>query len=325
MRPQPLSVKILIMSFIVETSYFGNFTQADDPKITVIPCPYEYTPSIVKGTKNGPQAILNASTHLEKFDDELWTGTSIIGINTTNFLNCEYVTNKSKEPFSEVEQAVRNTIIGGSLPILIGGEQSISFGSIKTIYDLYPDVSILYFSARPCLKDIHAHNKYSSPCTMRRIHEIMPDLKIIQAGIRSISEEEANWVEGNTTSIEIFFAKDKNKWSVTDLISNLTKNVFICFNFNALDSNYMPSCSFPEPGGLSYELVLDILKNVCAFKDIVGMDFVECAPNLNLQAPDLLAAKLIYKTIGYTFARQLGVFEEEKDLQPATSSNILCE
>ena len=297
---------------IIETNYFGNFEQADNPEVTLIPVPYEYTTSFIKGTKNGPQAILNASTQLEKFDDELLVDISKIGINTTGFINCEFVNNKSKHPFNEVEQAIRDVIIGGSLPVLIGGESSITYGAIKVLNDLFPEISILHFSSRCNLKSSHLENDFSHQCTFKRISELTPELKVVHAGIRSISEQEAEWLEENTPNTELYFAKDKNRWNVVDIISNLTKNVYISFEFNSLDSSILPSTAMAEPGGFNWEQITDILKNVCTFKEVIGMDFTGFSPQANSHAFDFSAAKLIYKTIGYSFARELGVFEEEE-------------
>lgn len=308
-----LAKLIDMVNIVVETSYFGNFAQADDPKVLIIPVPYEYTTSHIKGTKNGPQAIINASTHLEAFDEELWTDISKVGINTSNFINCEFVTNKSKQPFVEIEEVIRSTIIGGFLPVIIGGEHSISYGAIKAIYDLYPDVSVLYFSSHADLKENNLNNKFNHCCTLKRICEAMPDLKIVQVGLRSISKEEAEFIEKTTSpNIEMYFAKDKEKWSLSEILASLTKNVYISFDFNVLDPGIMPSCTNPEPGGLSFEKATDIIKNVCAFKEIVGIDLVGYSPLQGILAPDYLAAKLIYKSIGYAFARQLGVFDENK-------------
>ncbi|OGI08929.1 MAG: hypothetical protein A3I68_03570 [Candidatus Melainabacteria bacterium RIFCSPLOWO2_02_FULL_35_15] len=300
------------MAMIVETNYFGGFEQADDPKMLIIPVPYEYTTSYIKGTKNAPQAILNASKHLDSFDEELWVDISKIGINTSNFVSSEFVSNKSKQPFVEIEQAVRAAVINGSMPLVIGGEHSIICGSMKAIYDLFPDVSILHFGARSYLKSTTLENKFSNECIFKRINETMPELKIVQVGIRSLSNEESNWLETSNPNIEIYFSRDRNRWNVADILTNLSKNVYLSFNFNALDSSVMPSASIPEPGGFSFEQACDIIKNVCAFKEIVGMDFVEFSPVANFNAPDFTAAKLIYKSIGYSFARELGAFEEEE-------------
>ena len=143
----------------------------------------------------------------------------------------------------------------------------------------------------------------------------MPDLKIVLLGTRSISEEETEWLESANPNIEVFFTRDKSRWNTADILSNLTKNVYLSFDFSALDSGIMPSCLIPEPGGLSWTEACDIIKNVCAFKEILGMDFVGLAPIQGIAAPDLLAAKLIYKSIAYTFARELGAFEEERAVE----------
>lgn len=307
------------MSVVSETNFFGNFQHFEDPKVLIIPVPYEYTPYCLKGTKNAPQAVLNASIKLEQFDDEMWLDPSSIGINTSGFVTCEFVGNDSIQPFNELEQTVRNTVIDGTLPIVIGGEESILYGGVKAVYDLYPELSILNFGANLSLKDSFQNNKFGSRCILKRIIEVMPDIKLIQLGARSVSKEEALYLETNS-NIDVFFSKDKSQWNVAEILSALTKNVYINFNFNALDSGIMPSCSMPEPGGLSFEQALEIIKNVCAFKDIVGMGFLGFCPNPNLQAPDFLAAKLIYKSIGYTFARQLGAFEE-KEPSLATSES----
>lgn len=298
---------------IVDTNTFGNFQQVDNPRVIVIPVPYEYSNAFNKGTKKGPQAILNASANLEAFDDELWTEISNLGINTTELLHCEFVKNNSKEPFKEVEFAVRNAVIKGAMPLILGGECSISFGALKAIYDLYQDVSVLYFSAHANLKESYKENKFNCKCVLRRVIESFPEYKLLLVGTRNLSYKEASWLEETNPKLEIFFARDKNHWSVADLLSSLTKNVYISFDFNVFDPGIMPSVTSPEPGGLSYEQVLDILKNVCTFKEVVGIDFVGLSPNESLRTPDYLTAKLIYKTIGYSFARELGAFEEEKN------------
>jgi len=295
---------------IIETSTFGNFEQVEEPRVLIIPVPYEHTTNFVKGTKLGPQSILNGSVYLSSFDDELWSSVNNLGINTLNFIKPEFVDSNSSQPFVEVEQAVRDAVVGGSLPVIIGGEHSISYGAIKAIYDLYPDVSILHFGAHVNMKSSVKNNKFNHSCMIQRIVEVMPELKIVQIGIRNIFGEEAAWLDKVSPNVEMFFARDKNKWNVADIISNLTKNVYITFDFSAFDSGIMPSTSKPEPGGLSWDLVVDILKNVCTFKEVVGMDFVELSPIKDLDAPNYLAAKLVYKTIGYTFARELGAFEE---------------
>src|SRR3989338_1415153 len=294
------------MGLIVETAVFGNLEPVSDPKVLIIPAPYEYTTSYIKGTKNGPQAILNASIHLSSFDDELWADLSSVGINTNNFVLCEFVSNKTTQPFNELEQVVKNSVIGGSLPVVIGGENTVSYGSIKALYDLYPDISVLHFGAHSNLRSSFKDNKFNHTCTMRQVLDSMPEIKLVQVGIRNISREEADWLQNENPKVDVYFAKDRRQFTTGEILSSLKKNVYISFDFGVLDPVFMPSVLEPVPGGMSFEQVADILKNVCAFKDIIGMDFVGLTPIHGFYPPDFLAAKLIYKTIGYVFAKELG-------------------
>lgn len=301
------------MSIIVETHYFGNLTQVDKPRVLIIPAPYEYTTGFIKGVKNASQAILNSSLNLDLFDEELWADISRVGINTSDFVDCAFVCNGSKQPFIELEQVVKTSVINGSIPVVVGGESTISLGSVKAVYDLYPDVTILHFGSRPKLKQEVQENKYHHQCSIRNIIEEMPDIKLVQIGARSISEEESIWINENPRC-EIFFAREKqNSNLIEEVLASLSKNVYISFDFSVLDPSIMPSSLSPEPGGLLFDEVLNILRNVCTSKEIIGCDFVNLAPREDLFASNYLASKLIYKTIGYMFAEELGVFEEEQE------------
>jgi len=61
----------------------------------------------------------------------------------------------------------------------------------------------------------------------------------------------------------------------------------------------MPATGTPEPGGLFWNDVLSLLKKVAQSCTIRGFDIVELAPLPGIVAPDFLAAKLIYRLMGY--------------------------
>jgi agmatinase len=69
----------------------------------------------------------------------------------------------------------------------------------------------------------------------------------------------------------------------------------------------MPSTGTPEPGGMTWYHLIELIKVLCIRKNVVAADIVELAPIANLHAPDFLVAKLLYKLIGYRFALELGV------------------
>jgi agmatinase len=81
----------------------------------------------------------------------------------------------------------------------------------------------------------------------------------------------------------------------------------LTIDVDGLDSSIMPSTGTPEPGGMNWYHLIDLIKVLCIRKNVVGADIVELAPIPNLHGPDFLVAKLLYKLIGYRYALELGV------------------
>jgi agmatinase len=128
-------------------------------------------------------------------------------------------------------------------------------------------------------------------------------VNLVQVGIRNISTDtdEFGFWKKNHKQIRTFWAKDMAKWKIKEIIESLGKNVYLTFDVDAFDSGIMPSTGTPEPGGLQWYQAMEILKAVASKRNIIGADVVELAPIQNLHAPDFLAAKLVYKIIGYKF------------------------
>jgi agmatinase len=102
-----------------------------------------------------------------------------------------------------------------------------------------------------------------------------------------------------------------------DVVDQLTNNVFITFDLDALDASIMPSTGTPEPGGLFYYETLEFLKRVFEERNVVGFDMVELCPNENEKSSDFLAAKLFYKMLSYKFAENKDSYDNGEDLDDA--------
>ena len=121
---------------------------------------------------------------------------------------------------------------------------------------------------------------------MKRIKDL--GLSITQVGIRSMSEGEE--------SDNIFLAPEI---PVDKIIATLKENVYLTFDLDGLDPSIMPSTGTPEPGGMGWYEVLNLIKEVAKQRKIIGADVVELDPIPGMSAPDFLAAKLVYKIISY--------------------------
>ena len=103
----------------------------------------------------------------------------------------------------------------------------------------------------------------------------------------------------------IFLARDiagaKTSSWMDSVVARLGKNVYITIDVDGFDPSIMPSTGTPEPGGLQWYPVLQLLRMVAEKRNIIGFDLVELSPQKSNHAPDFLCAKLIYKLIGYIF------------------------
>jgi agmatinase len=284
-----------------------EYSSQENSRVVVVPVPYEATTSYGKGTKNGPQAVLMASQEVETFDDELWIEPFKIGIQTGEQVHMEPVTDATEKPFQELEDAISPLIEIGKFPVVIGGEHSLSLGAVRACAERFPDLSVLQIDAHADLRQSFEGKKYSHASAAYHIYNALPNPLITQVGIRNISAEEVAWLEEYTPNINIFWARHQNHWNFHEIIDTLSDNVYLTIDVDGLDSGIMPSTGTPEPGGMNWYQLTEVIKQLCVRKNVVAADIVELSPIKNLHAPDFLVAKLLYKLVGYRFAMELGV------------------
>jgi len=264
-------------------------------KVVILPAPYDGTSTWQKGADKGPEALLDASANMELYDIETDSQVYLQGIHTAKPVDVDM---PPEEMVNSVEKSVRHFLEKDKFVVLVGGEHSVSTGSVRAHLEKYKEFSVLQLDAHSDLRYEYEGTKYNHACVMSRISEICP---IVQVGIRStdISEQEA------LRKSNVFFAEDiynNNEW-VKKVLSLLSDKVYITIDLDVFDPSIMPSTGTPEPGGLLWYNVLMLLKAVFDDKEVVGFDVVELCPNPNNKAPDFLAAKLIYKLLSYKYYR----------------------
>ncbi len=272
-----------------------KYSDLQNAKIVILPAPYDGTSTWQKGADKGPDALLDASANMELYDIETDSQVYLQGIHTAKAVDVDMPPDKMVD---SVENSVRHFLEKDKFVVLVGGEHSVSTGSVRAHLEKYKDFSVLQLDAHSDLRYEYEGTKYNHACVMSRISEICP---IVQVGIRStdISEQEA------LRKSNVFFAEDiynNNEW-IKKVLSLLSDKVYITIDLDVFDPSIMPSTGTPEPGGLLWYNVLMLLKAVFADKKVVGFDVVELCPNPKNKAPDFLAAKLIYKLLSYKYYR----------------------
>ena len=274
-----------------------------DAKIVVVPFGMESSSQFNTGTRTGPRAIIRASHQLELFDEEYNIETyKNIGIATLAEHRIEHnVTNA----LNDLEDTIEEIIKEDKIPLILGGEQTLTSGAIRPFVKKYEDIAILHFDSHTNLKDPKSKNSYSALSSIREItkHKIS---KIISCGIRSISREEKEFIDQNKDIFEIYYTKDIDKWNEKEITSSLKgRKVYLTFDLSGFDSSIIPATGIPEPNGFFWPDAMEIIKEAAKISDIVGIDIVELAPISYLHSCDILAAKLGYKIISHIFNQQI--------------------
>ncbi|MEN6623861.1 MAG: agmatinase [Smithella sp.] len=195
-----------------------------------------------------------------------------------------------------VRKKISKIVAMNKIPVMLGGEHSISFGAVSAVKDKYPELMVLQLDAHADLRDSYQGSPFSHASVARRISEICP---LVQAGIRSMSKEEGDFLPASKVkSYSAEFILENND-SHEIICNNLNGDVFITIDLDVFDPSVMPATGTPEPGGLYWGYILNLLKTVSKSCRIRGFDVVELAPIPGMVAPDFMAAKLIYRLMGY--------------------------
>jgi agmatinase len=285
-------------------NFLGLPAEDADParaRAWVLPIPYEATTSYGAGTRNGPTAILAASRQVELFDREFGDEPATrLGIHTMNPL---WSVHRGPEAMvHEIEGVVAGILAGSPRPELLailGGEHTISAGVVRGLARAVATEQLVavQIDAHADLRDTYEGTPFSHACAARRILDVCP---VFQVGIRNLSgpEEEFRRTSRRVKTIFAEEAVDSTAFlaELADFVRG--KQVFLTIDLDGLDPSIMAAVGTPEPGGLSWQRTLDVVRTVCREAERVPVfDVVELAPIPALPAPDFLAARLVYKTI----------------------------
>ena len=281
------------------TAMEEEYSSFKKSKVVIVQVPYDKTATYLKGAVNGPSAIIDASKKMELFDEELNQETYKIGIHTMEPLPVEEL--QPEAMVEKVYSAALEALKAGKFPVILGGEHSLSIGSVKAFKEVYPDISVLHLDAHYDMRDEYFGSKFNHGCVARRISEICP---IVQTGMRSLSREEKDFLaaqaNGRIKTVNVYDILEMPLWK--DVISRgLSEHVYVSIDLDVFDPSLMPAVGTPEPGGIGWYETLDLLREVSKDKRIMGFDVVELCPIKGQVSSDFLASKLVYRLLGYVF------------------------
>lgn len=271
--------------------------ELDHCKAAIIPAPLEATVSYGGGTALGPAAIILASQALELYDEVLDSSPVQEGIYTHGRVDMR---GGMGQALANIQRAVARDLEGGRLPVLLGGEHTVTLGALEALVDRRgPDFTVLCLDAHPDLRDTYHGLKVCHATVMRRALDL--GLEVRHIGIRACSGGEARLIKNlelNPLWAHELFADPQ--W-LERALAGVSGPVYLSLDVDGLDPSIMPATGTPEPGGLNWQQVNAWLDAVCARFEVLGLDLVELAPLAGQPAWDFTAARLLYRTLGYIF------------------------
>lgn len=251
--------------------------------------PFDGTSSFRKGSSLAPQEMREASYNFETYSSFFDFDLVDADIHDAGDLNVAKDIDSTLEMISvHAEHYVKD----GKIPIMLGGEHSLSYPFVKACQNKYPDIGFVVLDAHMDLREEFHGERNSHACISRHILEDVTQ-KYVSIGVRSGTREEYGYVREN--GIKVFSADDVAAEGIEKIISEIRDYirgpVYLSIDMDAIDPAYAPALGTPEPYGITPRDVRAVIS--CLAPDIVGFDLVEIAPAYDSGNTALLGAKLV--------------------------------
>lgn len=282
----------------------------ESSRVHVLPVPLEETVSWGGGTRRGPGAVIEASKQVELYDRAFGGEPALsYGIHTLAAVPVE--PGPIEAILERVQAAVAVIRAAGKLPVVLGGEHTVTIGPVRALHTAAraasggpgaPPLAVVQVDAHADLRDTYGGSPFSHACVMRRLLE-ETGCELCQVGIRSLSAEEHGFIRAHSSTVRTFFADEihadaPGAW-LGELAARLAgRRVYLTIDVDGLDPSLVPATGTPEPNGLSWGQAIALLDAVGgAAREVVGIDCVELAPRPGMHAADFAVAKLLYRAI----------------------------
>lgn len=269
------------------TDFGGALKQSREYHIAILGIPFDEKSSYLRGAAKGPEAIRAASTGKAL---NSWTEQ---GVNLEEAVMVDLgdidVSGDVLEVFSRIERNILKILEKKAVPIILGGDHSISYPVVKAFFKKFQHLDILHFDAHPDLYEEWKGDRLSHACPFARIIEEGLAQNLVQMGIRAATgEHRAKAIKSGVRTVEMKDIKD-------NLSLQFSNPLYISFDMDALDPAFAPGVSHYEPGGLSTRQVINMLHSLKA--EIVGLDVVELNPYRDQSGMTASAAVKIIKEV----------------------------
>jgi agmatinase len=247
--------------------------------------PYDGTTSFRPGTRFGPGAIREVSSGLETYCPQLDRDLEDLAFADLGAVAIPF---GAPEPVvAAVRRATEAVLDLDLLPLMLGGEHSISSGAVAAVAARHPDLLLVQLDAHADLREEWLGTRHSHACAMRRCLEVLPEGgKLLQIAIRSGTREEFLELRRGDRLVTI-------GRMAAALLPHRGRPLYLTVDLDWFDPAVMPGTGTPEPGGFHWSDFAVLMEELRHHR-LVGADVVELAPHLDPSGVSaVLAAKVV--------------------------------
>ena len=261
----------------------------DNAKYVICGVPFDNTSCFRRGSKDAPQEMRNNSYNFEKYNSFFDIDLQDISIHDAGDLD---VADNVDDTLEIISSRARKYVIDGKIPIMLGGEHSLTMPFVKACKERYDDLGFVVLDAHMDMRDEYEGKKNSHACISRHVFEDVTK-DYVSIGIRSGTRDEYEYVREN--DIKVFSSEDVFSMGIEavthEIRERISGPVYLSIDMDAIDPAYAPALGTPEPYGMTPREVRDVI--ACLAPQIVGFDLVEIAPAYDSGGTALLGAKLV--------------------------------
>lgn len=264
-------------------TFIGFDSSYNEAKGVLFGAPFDGTTSFKPGTRFAANAMREDSWAIESYSPYL--DKDLEDLDLCDIGDIELPFGNKGKTLRMIESQVKKLIEDNKIPIMIGGEHLVSFAPISALSKKHEDLCVIHFDAHTDLRTDYLGEKLSHATVIRRAWDILGDNRIFQFCIRSGLKEEFEWAKQHT---------HLEKFTYTTLektVQNLKNTpVYITIDLDVLDPSVFPGTGTPEPGGINFNQMLEIIQTLSQLENVVGFDVVELSPRYDMSGISTAAA-----------------------------------
>ncbi len=260
----------------------------DEAEYVLLGLPYDAGSSFRPGTRLAPAQIRQMAESLSPCTER---GLDLSALPALDLGDLS-LGNRAPLVFEQIKTRVGGIFDRNAVPILLGGDHSITVPCFAAALSRYPGLRLLYLDAHPDLYPDYQGDTYSHACVVARILELqgMTGESVTQVGIRAVSPQQLEVAQ--RAGIRLV-----PSWEADSFCYAEEGPVYLSVDIDVLDPAYAPGCGNPVPSGLSSRWLLSLIQGLRA--KIVALDVVEVNPLIDPAGITALAAvRVVTEALG---------------------------